>query len=753
MDFASLRISRILLSAAMIVLAGIGARPALADSNGDAIAWREWSAVDVENTVRSGKIAFVDFTADYCVTCKANKKSAIDTPEVHARLKAIGAVAFQADFTDGDPAIEAFLRKFDRAGVPLNLIYPPGKPSEPIILKPVFNKDYVLEKLADVGDSKSGETGIAKFVKMRWPGSVDLAPDGSVYFIHNPDGIYQLYKVAPGKAQGDAVRLTDFPDGIGGYSLSDDGKWIAITAAGGGSEQSDLFLMDAATNKLEPLFQDPKVVFGGAVWRRDSKAFAFRANDESSADFYVYVYDPATRQRKKVFAEKGSSGAAEFNRDGSKLVVMRYNSASYSQIFEIDLSSGDTREITPKGEEWSFSPVGYSPDEQQYIVNTNYRGDLKQIHAIDLKSGAVRPVLSDLIGREVDWATMNTEKTVLAIGVNEDGYRALHLRKPTDFSELPAPRLDKGIVGNIRFQGRHMLYSLDNANTPGLVYKWNLDEPTQPARPLTEADTQGIDVSAFRLPELIHYESFDGKRIPAFLYLPADHQMGRRIPFLVQYHGGPEAQYRPSFNRAFQYFVSRGFGVLAPNVRGSSGYGKEYIEADNYKNREKSVKDGIWAAKWLIDNGYSEKRKVAAWGGSYGGFMTMAVITEAPELFGAACNVVGIVNFETFLEQTKDYRRHLREAEYGPLTDREFLRSISPIYKVDRIDMPLMLAHGLNDPRVPIGEAMQVAVALKNRGVTVSELYFPDEGHGFAKEDNRLLYHEELARFFERHLQ
>ncbi len=236
------------------------------------------------------------------------------------------------------------------------------------------------------------------------------------------------------------------------------------------------------------------------------------------------------------------------------------------------------------------------------------------------------------------------------------------------------------------------------------------------------------------------------------IYLPPDYEKGKKIPFLAYYHGGPEGQYRPSFNRSFQYFLSRGYGVIAPNVRGSAGYGKAYIEADNYKNRHISVKDGVWAAKYVIDQGYSDKKKVAAWGGSYGGFMVMATITEAPEIYGAACNVVGIVNFETFLKQTKAYRRHLREAEYGPLTDPEFLKSISPIHKVDRIDTPLMLAHGLNDPRVPVGETMQVAVALKKRGKEVEELYFPDEGHGFRKEENRLLYYEQLAKFFDKHL-
>ncbi len=605
---------------------------------------------------------------------------------------------------------------------------------------------------ATVAALASDGAGIEPFIKMRWPGGASLAPDGTLYFVFNPDGISQLYKVAPGKTQKDAVKLTTFPDGIGGYDLSENGQWIAITAAVGGSEQSDLYLMDSATGKIDALFVNPKVVYQSTLWRRDSKAFAYRSNETSSKDFHIYVFDVAARQGKKVLAAEGSYAPADFNREGTKLVVSKYNSASFSQLFEVDLTTGESREITPKGEEWSFESVGYSADEKTFLVNTNYKSDLMGIHTIDLRSGEIKPLLSDLSGKEVDFGVFNEDRSVMAVGVNEDGYRTLHLRRATDYSPMAGPELARGIVGNIAFRGKNMLYSLDNANTPGLIYKWEMDKPGTKGAALTEADTQGIDVSKFRLPELVQYPSFDGAKIPAFVYVPADYEKGKKIPFLVQYHGGPEGQYRPSFNRAFQYFVSRGYGVIAPNVRGSSGYGKAYIEADNYKNRDKSVKDGIWAAKYVIEQGYTEPRMVAAWGGSYGGFMTMAVITEAPELFGAACNVVGIVNFETFLEQTKDYRRALREVEYGPLTDREFLKSISPIYKVDRITTPLMIAHGLNDPRVPVGEAMQVAVALKKRGTDVAELYFPDEGHGFAKEDNRLLYYQEMAKFFDRHL-
>ncbi len=593
---------------------------------------------------------------------------------------------------------------------------------------------------------------IEQFIKIRWPRAVDLSHDGSMYFVHDPDGIRQLYKVPPGAGQDKAVKLTTFPDGISGYTLSEDGKWIAITAAKGGSEQTGLYLLETASGKLDTLYENPNLVYESPVWRRDSKAFAYRANDESSADFHIYLYDVSARTSRKMWREKGSNSPDDFSRDGSRLVVEKYTSASHSQLFEIHVDSGEVREITPKGEEWSYDSVGYSPTDRTYLVNTNYKGDLKSLYAIDLASGALTPLLSELNGKEVDFATFNDDRSIAAIGVNEDGYRTLHLRRTADFTPVPGPTMGKGIVGNISFEGNHMLYALDNANTPGIAYRWDVSQSDKPAVAVTRADTQGIDVTKFLLPELVHYPSFDGTKIPAFLYLPPNYKKGDKISFIVQYHGGPEAQYRPAFDRGFQYFLSRGFGVLAPNVRGSSGYGKAYLEADNYKNREKSVKDGVWAAKFLIDQGYSEAKRIAAWGGSYGGFMTMAVITTAPELFGAACNVVGVVNFETFLKQTKDYRRALREVEYGPLSDPEFLKSISPIYKVDRIDTPLMLAHGLNDPRVPVGEAMQIAVALKKRGKDVEELYFPDEGHGFAKEENRLLYNQQLAKFFERHL-
>jgi dipeptidyl aminopeptidase/acylaminoacyl peptidase len=308
-------------------------------------------------------------------------------------------------------------------------------------------------------------------------------------------------------------------------------------------------------------------------------------------------------------------------------------------------------------------------------------------------------------------------------------------------------------------------WSLSNARTPGLAFSWNVPQPGKPAeapRQVSFADTQDIDFSKFALPELIKVKSFDGMEIPAFLYLPAGAKKGSPIPFVVDYHGGPEAQYRPDYSTFVQYLVSEGFGVIRPNVRGSSGYGRAFIMADDYKLRWNAVRDGWHCAKWLVNNGYAAPGKIASYGGSYGGFMTTAVQVEDTNrleagdinqrLFGASINVVGVINFKTFLERTSGYRRKLREVEYGPLTDPEFLNSVSPLLQADKINVPMLLAHGANDPRVPVTEAMQMAEALMRRGWDPEQIYFDDEGHGFAKLENRLLFAKRASRFLKKHI-
>ena len=217
-------------------------------------------------------------------------------------------------------------------------------------------------------------------------------------------------------------------------------------------------------------------------------------------------------------------------------------------------------------------------------------------------------------------------------------------------------------------------------------------------------------------------------------------------------HGGPEGQFRPFFNRHFQYLLLNGYGILAPNVRGSTGYGRAYLEADNYKKRLDSVKDLAWGVKYLIREGLTTPDRVGVKGASYGGYMTLAAMTEFPDLFAAGIDEVGIANFETFLANTAAYRRGVRASEYGAPEDSLFLRSISPIHKVDRIKGALLVVHGENDPRVPVSEARQILRALKDRGTPVDSLIFADEGHGVSKLPNRLILYRRMVEFFDRYL-
>ncbi len=510
--------------------------------------------------------------------------------------------------------------------------------------------------------------------------------------------------------------------------------------------------MDAGTETIRPVLVDRKTAFGSVVWRRDSQGFAYRANKDVKANFNIDTYDLASETSRLVLDDPGYWYPVDFAASGEKLAVGHYLSASESTIHEVSLTGLGSRPIAWSDKPWSFDPVGYVAGDTKFLAITDYEGDRNRLFTIDLKSGKLRSALPALGDLEVDYAVLNEGRDRLGVVVNEDGYASLHLYALPGFTPVALPHIPKGIVGNVRWRHHTLLYAVNNANTPGLVYQWDLDQPDSPPVRMTTADTRGVDLSAFALPDLIRVTSFDGLEIPAFLYVPPGYERGTPIPFIVSYHGGPESQYRPYFAKHYQYFLSRGFGVLAPNVRGSAGYGRHYLSLDNYKKRMDSVKDGVAVAQWLIDRGYSKPKMIAAYGGSYGGFMVAAVITQAPEVFGAACDVVGIVNFETFLQRTKAYRRKLREAEYGPLTDPEFLKSISPIYLADRIKTPVFIAHGENDPRVPIHEARQLYAKLNELGQDPELLVFDDEGHGFRKEANRIVFFKKLADFFETHL-
>ena len=318
--------------------------------------------------------------------------------------------------------------------------------------------------------------------------------------------------------------------------------------------------------------------------------------------------------------------------------------------------------------------------------------------------------------------------------------------------KLPA----QGVVGGVTFSkdGSKIALTYSSPTQNGDI--WLYDIKSKKLTQVTQSDRAGIDPKSFIAPTLIKFKTFDGREIPAWYYKSNVVKTCTECPptpVIVSVHGGPEGQSRPGFNALFQYYLSRGYAVLDPNVRGSTGYGKTYTHLDDVEKREDSVKDLAAAHEWLVKNGGADAKRIAVMGGSYGGYMTMAAVTLYPDLWAAAVNTVGIVNWETFLQNTSGYRRRAREVEYGRLDrDIEFLRRISPIRKIDQIRTPLFVIHGKNDPRVPYTEAEQVVAALKSRESIVEYKLYDDEGHGISKLKNRLELYPLVADFLDRYM-
>lgn len=617
--------------------------------------------------------------------------------------------------------------------------------------------------------------GIEKFYRIRTPGTAKLANDGSLYVRDWPDGVWQLYRVTPAAdgavaagAGRPAQKLTNFKDGLTTYSLSHDGSKLLAMTAMGGNEKTQVYLLDQkntdpATN-LKPVLENPEVVHRVHLWTYADDGIVYTANDTDQINFHMYRYDFATGQSTKLLAKEGDWNASDITKDGSRLLVEQGRSASDSDLHELDVATGQLKLlnqfVATGGQTVAISGVGYMPDEQGVLFLSDHEQGMQKLFLLDPATGTVTKPLPALDRFELDGAGVDHDRTLLAVSTNEDGYSVPRLYRLPNFETVPLPEMEKGLAGLSDLEANRLIYSMSNARTPGLAFAYDIPKPGEPAgksRQLTYADTQGIDTSKFALPKLIKYKTQDGTEVPAFLHLPANYAKGTPLPFVISYHGGPESQARPGWSVQTQYLVSEGFGVLEPNVRGSTGYGRAYHMADDYKGRWTAAVDGWFAAQWLVDSGYAMPGRIASYGGSYGGFMTTAVNIEDQErlergqskqrLFGACVDVVGVINFKTFLERTSGYRRKLREVEYGPLTDPVYLDSISPLVRADKINVPVLIAHGLNDPRVPVSEAMLLAESLMRRGLDPQQVYFDDEGHGFAKLDNRLLFARRMSKF------
>jgi dipeptidyl aminopeptidase/acylaminoacyl peptidase len=599
-----------------------------------------------------------------------------------------------------------------------------------------------------------------RFLNIRSAYGPDFLPDGRVTFITNITGLPQLWAVAAPGAW--PTQLTFAPERILYARAAPDGSRMIVGSDAGGDEHVQLALFDPASATVRALTSEPARIHTFGCWSPDGRRIAFAANtrDAPFFDIYTLALDDAGAAPVRVYQQDGSNTAVAWAPDGSALIVSAADRSLNNDLYLVPLDGGAPRLLTPHAGDAVYQHVDWAPDGGSLYLTSDAGRERAALMRFDLATGEWATLAAP--AWDVDDCALSPDGARLVYTVNVDGYSELHLLELAGGRDTLAPNLPAGVVSYTGSSAmsyapgltwapdsRRLAFNFSSPTRPLNIWTWDLDSDR--VAPLTAGGLDALPAATLATPELIRYPTFDGRDVPAF-FTPAPDGAGPG-PCVVIVHGGPEGQTRPTFDPVLQYFAHRGYAVLAPNVRGSTGYGREYTHLDDVRLRMDSVRDLAAAAEWLRASGRVDPRRIAVMGGSYGGFMTLAAVTAYPDLWAAGVDIVGIANFVTFLEHTGPWRRKLRESEYGSLeADREFLAGISPIRFVDRITAPMIVIHGANDPRVPVGEAEQIVASLRARNHPVEYLRFADEGHGVVKLHNRLVAYPAIAAFLDAHL-
>lgn len=580
------------------------------------------------------------------------------------------------------------------------------------------------------------------------------SPDGNGILIRTRFGnTSQLHRVyEPG---GRREQETFFPEPARGYFLpeADDGAILVIMSEGG-DENYQVYLLERATGQAT-LLTDGKSRNLLAAVSDDGRRMVVASNARNGRDTDLYIGDPRRPSSLQMLLQTDGEywSVHDWSHDGSELLINRYVSINESYPALLEVASGKMKDIPiPGGGPASFGALEFAADGEHAYVASDAGGEFRQLARLDLDSFAYNWITEDI---PWDVRSIETDPVTgrVAFTVNEDGASALY------FLEGDRPRrvqLPLGIIGSLEFSpdGAQLGFTLARPNAPAEAYSFHLE--TEELTRWTYSEVGGLDTSRFITPLRIQYRTFDGRMIPAYYFKPRGTDESHPAPVLINIHGGPEGQYRPYFSSIDQFYLNElGIAVVRPNVRGSAGYGKTYVRLDNAEKREDSVRDIGALLDWVADQPELDEERVAVIGGSYGGYMVLASLVHYSDRLRAGVDIVGIASFKTFLENTSPYRQDLRRAEYGDERDprmREVFERIDPVNNAHKINTSLLVAHGLNDPRVPFLEAQQIAPAVRANGREVWTVYADNEGHGFGKKDNRDYLTAVIAMFLQKHL-
>jgi dipeptidyl aminopeptidase/acylaminoacyl peptidase len=564
---------------------------------------------------------------------------------------------------------------------------------------------------------------------------------------------------------GDLKQLTNFPDPVGGGSWQPTtGNYFVFFKATGGNEISQLHRYDVDSGNITRLTTDDKMRIGSGPWTNAGDRYLYTSvptgggttSDTIKTSFYMI--NPSDPASAKLLAEFEGVGwdANDWSPDDKKLLMSKYVSANESYIYLYDLATGQKTLLTPQEgtDKIAYGGAAYSKDGKGIYLTTDKGSEFQRLMYMDLATKSLTPLTS-----HIDWDVDNFELSdngkYIAFATNENGFYKLHVMDTSTRKEAKLPKLPSGQIGGFTWHKNTGELGFNVASYQSIADVYSLDLNSGKITHWAKSELNGFDTTGLREPELIKWKSFDDRLISGFIYKPPTKFTGKR-PVIINIHGGPEGQATPGpLGRSSYYINDLGVAMIFPNVRGSTGFGKTFLALDNGFKREDSVKDIGALLDWIATQPDLDKDRILVTGGSYGGYMTLAVATNYNDKIRAALDIVGPSNWVTFLKNTETYRRDLRRVEYGDERDAkmyEFLTKISPLTNAHKITKPLFVVQGKNDPRVPYTEAEQIVAAARKNNTPVWFLMANDEGHGFAKKNNSDYLYYSTILFIKEHL-
>jgi dipeptidyl aminopeptidase/acylaminoacyl peptidase len=624
--------------------------------------------------------------------------------------------------------------------------------------------NLVMEDIPAVPQSVIAD--LNRYQNVRSAGFQAWTEDGEGMFVSTRFGdVSQIHHV--GHAGGARTQITFFKEPTGGVSRQPQGSKMVFTMDAGGSEFSQIFLLDPSGSDDALMLTDGESRNGAVVWDRRGEWIAYqstRRNGASNDVWMMNINNPETAGTVYESPDGTWWGPSDFSPDNQQLLILNSVGNADSRIHLLDLESGNMRMVAGNPENPSSNfPVAFDRQGTGFYYITDVNGEFQQLAWKSFEDGATPVFVTADIPWHIEGGAVSEDRSRAAFTVNQSGFSKLYLLDMAGREYRPVDSIPTGLVGSMEFNpdGTKLGMTLNTSQTPSDSFVLNLGEGALEYGDLTRwtySEVGGLDTGTFIQPELIAYPTFDSaaggpESIPAWLYKP---EGDGPYPVIIAIHGGPESQARPSFSSTYQMWLQKlGAAVIRPNVRGSDGYGKHYMSLDNGFKREDSVKDIGALLDWIKTQPDMDENRVAVFGGSYGGYMVLASAVHYSDRLKAAVDIVGISNFVTFLENTQDYRRDLRRAEYGDERDpdmRAHLEAISPLNHVDKIRIPMFVVQGQNDPRVPVTEAEQVVAALREQGLPVWYMNAMNEGHGYRKKENRDVYQQATMMFLREHL-